>query len=131
HWAFRRLIEAALGDEEAWADMIDLTPMGLFQEGLGLTRLEAARVVRTQMEPILTAPYGDVRLSSLFMTSAEMMRAAGRGPEIRSARSRINRRLRSRQLQQEAIENRALDQSVTRSGGLLAKQLVYLERYGR
>src|SRR5205823_2675846 len=59
HRFFRRIIEAALGDESAWDEVAArlLRVYGPALGALGLDEAEMARFVRGVMEPMLTRPF--------------------------------------------------------------------------
>ena len=119
HRFFRRTLEAALGDETAWADIAAQLQRAYgpaLREQLGLGDAELESFVRGVMEPLLTRPFGEVSLATL-LTAIQ-----GRVPEAGGA-ARPSWRARLRHLRAQ----RRLHAGVF----LLAKQLMYFERYGK
>ncbi len=135
-WRFlRRTVEGALGDESAWADVADefLASYGpALIAGLGLDRDGLARFSRSIVEPMLTRPFGEVSLGKFLAAWQGNVAAAEGRPTERPTWRRILARLR---------HQRALHVGVAQHGGrgtafdrgtfLLAKQLLYFERYGK
>jgi predicted unusual protein kinase regulating ubiquinone biosynthesis (AarF/ABC1/UbiB family) len=128
-----KLFEAAIGIEDAWDEMAEhfLRIQGAsLQGGLGLTDEESSRLLRNLIEPIITQPVGEVRMSTLFGSSADAIALArGEAPPRKSLRERwrLNRLIAETnrlKIQQGVPEN-----ATQRASFLAAKQLVYLERY--
>ncbi|MCC6847512.1 MAG: AarF/ABC1/UbiB kinase family protein [Deltaproteobacteria bacterium] len=131
----RRTVEGALGDASAWGDVADevLASYGpALIDGLGLDRDSLAAFSRSVVEPMLTRPFGEVSLGKfLAALQGNVAEAEGR-PRERPTWRRILARLR---------RQRAMHVGVARHGGrgtefdrgtfLLAKQLLYFERYGK
>ena len=128
---FRRALQACLGDESAWEEMPslfrELTGMSFLQDGLGMSKEEAGRAVRAGLEPILTGPLGQLDLTVLFAPPPQANGQPGNGHKP----SRTQRWRRMRRAQRMAIDSGQLEHQVNRSGFLLSKQLIYLERYGK
>ena len=133
HRFFRRLLEAALGDETAWADVaaqIQRAYGPALREQLGLGDAELGSFVRSVMEPLLNQRFGAVSIAAL-LTAIQ-----GRMPEAEAAsrlswRARLERLRARRRLHAGILEHGAVGSSFDRGTFLLAKQLVYFERYGK
>ena len=143
---FRRTVEGAMGDETAWADvfahMKAIYGPGL-QDQLGLTDEQATALVRMQVEPIFSRPFGEIRLTDLLATTESLAQKARetepsgsdgvaegpsgrRGPQAAVGLWRSERRRR-----RELLESGAHGTSFDRGMFLLGKQLVYFDRYGK
>lgn len=135
HLLMRKLVEASLGDEEAWdtitAAIIRINGVTL-KEGIGLTDEEIGKVVRSMMEPILTKPLKDVSMSSIFAGPDEAMRIA-RGYALgkKTLRQRIKTIQNTARANRLALKQGYHEEAFQRSNFLSSKQLIYLERYGR
>ena len=133
HRFFRRMLEAALGDETAWADLAAQLQRAYgpaLREQLGLGDAELESFVRGVMEPLLTRPFGEVSLATLLSA------VQGRVPEAAGAprpswRARLRRLRAQRRLHAGVFEHGAVGSSFDRGTFLLAKQLMYFERYGK
>ncbi|MCC7077907.1 MAG: AarF/ABC1/UbiB kinase family protein [Acidimicrobiia bacterium] len=132
---FRSLVRAALGDEDAWEHVVAGLSRAFgttLQEAMGLTDVEVGEFMRAHLEPILTHPFGEVSLSTLLLGPGEVHEpAAGTMPGEASWRKtlvrwRYNRRYRRAGLRPvDGLDE--FDKGVF----LLAKQLLYFERYGK
>ena len=117
HEHLRSIIAAALGDEAAWDRVTTrvVEQIGpLIEARLGLTQDEIPAFVRNLIEPLLTQPFGDVQLSSLFLGPD----GAETGPGFRPAKGAGG------SVPEGSIE-------FDRGMFLMAKQLLYFERYGK
>ena len=135
HLMLRRLAEAALGDESGWDDIADhvlrLAPGAEAGTDLfGFTKDEITTLVRAQIEPILTRPFGEVGLSSLMMDQNTVREVVGREPMPPTKAARRERRKQMREWGRAMLEKDLLEQDWYRANFLLGKQLLYLERYG-
>ena len=118
HEHLRSIIAAALGDEEAWTRVIarvsqQIGPLIESRMGIGHDQLPV--FVRGIIEPLLTKPFGEVQLSSLFIgpDGAEQSGLGFvRGPKGEAAPD---------------LGGIEFDRGMF----LLAKQLLYFERYGK
>jgi predicted unusual protein kinase regulating ubiquinone biosynthesis (AarF/ABC1/UbiB family) len=132
---FRSIVEASLGDESAWdyiADSVMRAQGSLMQEGYGISRDELREMTRQFMEPILTRPMSEVSMAALFMNPEK---AAELNSGIAAPKRTLIERWRWNRQQARAIRI-ALDDGLFESEFqrwtfLAAKQLLYLERYGR
>ncbi len=114
----RSIIRAALGDEEAWADVTDriTDQIGpLIKHRLGVDDDQLAPLIRSVLEPLFTKPFGEVQLSTLLLGPDELGGGAALGgagappPDL------------------PGMDPAAFDRDML----LLTKQLLYFERYGQ
>jgi len=115
---FRSIIRAALGDEDAWADVTEritaeIGPM--IKHRFGITDEQIAPMIRAVLEPMFTRPFGEVKLSTLLL-----------GPEQMTGTATATQAGASDELPPE-LDPAAFDRSML----LLTKQLLYFERYGQ
>jgi predicted unusual protein kinase regulating ubiquinone biosynthesis (AarF/ABC1/UbiB family) len=135
HRFLRRTIEGALGDPTAWrdiaADMFANYGPAL-REGLGMDEAALALFTRSIVEPMLTRPFGEVSLASFLAAwQGNVAAAEGRAPEHRTWRERLARLRRQRALHVGVAAHGGRGTSFERGTFLLAKQLLYFERYGK
>jgi hypothetical protein len=97
-----------------------------------MTDDELTGFIRSIMEPVLTRPFGEVSLAGIMQAiQLEVAKAQGIEAHTRSVRA-IWHRLRSqRRIRRLADESGGLMSEFDRGTFLLAKQLMYFERYGR
>ena len=131
---FRRLCEASVGVEEAWADiaelMIEVNGPGLY--ALGLTDEQIHSFARATFEPVLTQPLREVSMAELMMNGDDVVhKATGERPSRRSLKDRWRLMRDAASAYRAAAANRVFEEPSMRMGFLSMKQLVYLERYGR
>jgi hypothetical protein len=100
---------------------------------LGLTEEQVGRMVRSMMEPVLTLPLRDVSMATLFTGSTEevMQIATGEDAPPRTLRRRLETMRIASRAYRLAMRERVYERPTSRANFLAAKQLVYLERYGR
>ncbi len=133
HILLELLLQATLGAEGCWenlsAHVVKSRPD--MSETLGLNDEQITRMVRAMMEPVLTEPVGQIRMSSLFASSDEAMAMATgeAAPPKRSLAEQWKALRRRRAHNRSRIRLGALDVELQRSTFLAAKQLVYLEHY--
>lgn len=133
----RDLIRASLGDEAVWDSVAShlVTTFGTgLQTALGLGDDEVKRMVRDQIEPLLTKPFGEVSLSALLVGPAEAasgLDTGDRGSSARATLARWKQNRRFRGITPEMSDLRGEAATFDRGVFLLAKQLLYFERYGR
>jgi hypothetical protein len=135
HEFFLRLLEAALGDESAWADVTaHLTAVygRAIQVGLGLDDDQLAVFLRNLVEPALTRPFGEVSLYGLLQAPLTQA-AVARGAEAHQhSVGQIVKRVRNnRRMRRIAERSGGIMSDFTRGAFLLTKQLMYFERYGK
>ena len=135
HRFFLALLAAAMGNEAAWPvvtrHITDVygPAIGI---AVGLSGDDLTAFVRSIFEPALTRPIGEVSLAGVMQAiQQQMARAQGIEAHGRSVRA-IVRRLRSqRRVRRMADQAGGLMSDFDRATFLLAKQLMYFERYGR
>ena len=114
----RAIIRAALGDEDAWDEVTDriTAQIGpLITHRLGVPPDQLAPLIRSVLEPLFTKPFGEVRLSTLLLGPEEL---AGGGASLAGAGGDVD---------VPGLDPTAFDRDML----LLAKQLLYFERYGQ
>ncbi|HVA07795.1 MAG TPA: AarF/UbiB family protein [Acidimicrobiales bacterium] len=135
HRFFISLLAAAMGDEAAWTvvtgHIID-TYGPAIGVAVGMTDEELTGFIRSIMEPALTRPFGEVSLASIMQTiQLEVAKAQGIEAHTRSIRAIVHRLQSQRRIRRMADESGGLMSEFDRGTFLLAKQLMYFERYGR
>ena len=135
HRFFLSILSAAMGNEEAWTDVtgyITRTYGPAIGEAVGLSGPELTAFVRTIFEAALTRPFGEVSLAGLMQTiQLQVAKAQGIEAHTRSVRAILHRLRSQRRLRRMADESGGLMSEFDRGTFLLAKQLMYFERYGR
>ncbi len=131
----RRTVEGALGDASAWTDIADefLANYGpALIAGLGMNRDELAQFSRSVVEPMLTRPFGEVSLGKFLAAwQGNVAAAEGRPYEPPTWRQVFRRLRRQRALHVGVAAHGGRGTSFDRGTFLLAKQLLYFERYGK
>jgi predicted unusual protein kinase regulating ubiquinone biosynthesis (AarF/ABC1/UbiB family) len=135
HLFFRKIIEASLGEESAWAEVTDFFVRiygSAVSDALGVEGDELVAMVRTLMEPILTKPFGEISLAELIQGPRRQAEKA-RGIEARkmTVRGIWRRFAEQRRIRAKALEHGGLNSDFDRQAFLLSKQLMYFERYGK
>ncbi len=135
HQFFRRMIEAALGDESAWDDIgrYVLKVYGpAIKEGLQMDDDGVTAFIRMMMEPVLTQPFGQVSLADLMNAPIQKV-AEVRGLEAhdRSLLTLARRIREQRRLRAMLDDHGGYGTDFDRGQFLLSKQLMYFERYGK
>jgi predicted unusual protein kinase regulating ubiquinone biosynthesis (AarF/ABC1/UbiB family) len=135
HRFFRRIIEGSLGDESAWLEIVteirQMVQAGQTdgeRRGPPFTDEELAKLLQAQIQPMMTRPFGEVGLSTIFLTRERAGEVLGRQLEPRRGRPDLRAR---RRIARRIIDDGRLDSDWFRSNFLLAKQLLYVEGYGR
>ncbi len=135
HRFFVRIIEGALGDEDAWDDVsahLVKTYGPAIRDSLGLDDEHLSDFVRSLIEPVLTRPFGEVSLAALLTApQTQMARARGQQAHEGTVRSVISKLRAQRRLRRITEEYGGMDSEFDRGTFLLAKQLMYFERYGK
>jgi aarF domain-containing kinase len=135
HLFFLRLLDAVLGDEDAWPDItahLTKTYGRAIQEGLGLDDEQLTAFIRSLIEPTLTRPFGEVSLAALLEApQVQAARAEGAHAHERTLRSVVRRVRAQRRMRRIADEAGGLMSDFDRGTFLLGKQLMYFERYGK
>jgi ubiquinone biosynthesis protein len=131
----RRTVEGALGDASAWNDIAAefLANYGpALTEGLGMDQSALARFSQSIVEPMLTRPFGEVSLGKFLAAwQGNVAAAEGRPVERPTWRQRLARLRRQRELHLGIARHGGRGTSFDRGTFLLAKQLLYFERYGK
>jgi predicted unusual protein kinase regulating ubiquinone biosynthesis (AarF/ABC1/UbiB family) len=135
HQFFRRLIEAALGDEAAWPALARHTRRvygPVLEQQLGMDDDQLEAFMRATLGPVLTQPFGQVSLADLLSAPQQKV-AEAKGLEAeRLSIGAIYRRFREQRRVRAAAEAHGVyDSDFDRGIFLLSKQLMYFERYGR
>jgi predicted unusual protein kinase regulating ubiquinone biosynthesis (AarF/ABC1/UbiB family) len=136
HRFFRRTLEAALGEPSAWAEVAAQLQRAYgpaLRDQLGLGETELAALVREVMEPLLTQPFGEASLGLLLGAVQGKLAPPGGPARMRgtSWQSRLRRLREQRRLHAGIHAHGAVGSSFDRGTFLLAKQLMYFERYGK
>jgi predicted unusual protein kinase regulating ubiquinone biosynthesis (AarF/ABC1/UbiB family) len=131
---FRALVRAALGEEDAWDDIVAHTKksQGPLIEVMGYTDEQFRDIAKVYIEPVLTRPLREVSMAAMFMSPEKVMEVNhGVAVPERNLWQRWQQvRLRARTYRR-SFEADVLNQASQRANFLSAKQLLYLERYGR
>jgi hypothetical protein len=131
----RRTVEGALGDETAWNDIVDdfLRHYGpALIDGLGMDRDAFAQFCRGIVEPMLTQPFGEVSLAKFLAAwQGDVDIANGRAARSLTWREHLARLRRQRAMHVGVVQHGGRGTSFDRGTFLLAKQLLYFERYGK
>ena len=135
HRFFISLLSAGLGNEEAWPvvtkHITDVYGPAI-GEAVGLSGDELTAFVRSIVEPALTRPFGEVSLAGIMQAiQLQMAKAQGIEAHQRSVRAIVRRLRTQRRVRRMADEAGGLMSEFDRGTFLLAKQLMYFERYGR
>ncbi|MCX7620998.1 MAG: AarF/ABC1/UbiB kinase family protein [Acidimicrobiales bacterium] len=131
---FRRLVEGALGDETAWAEVWEHTRAiygPAMQQSLGLSDDQMVQFVRMQVEPLFHRPFGEINVADLIVNN-ENVSAKIETP--RESASQLNTFELWRSERRRVRAQRKLgvgDSKFDRGMFLLGKQLVYFDRYGK
>src|SRR5215472_15507069 len=134
HRFFISLLAAAMGNEDAWPvvtkHITDVYGPAI-GVAVGMSDEELTVFLRSIVEPALTRPFGEVSLAGIMQTiQLQMAKAQGVEAHRRSVRA-IMRRLRTqRRVRRMADQSGGLMSDFDRGTFLLAKQLMYFERYG-
>jgi predicted unusual protein kinase regulating ubiquinone biosynthesis (AarF/ABC1/UbiB family) len=134
HRFFISLLSAAMGNEAAWPvvtkHITDVYGPAI-GEAVGLSGDDLTAFFRSVLEPALNRPFGEISLAGIMQTiQLQMAKAQGIEAHQRSVRA-IMRRLRTqRKVRRMADQSGGLMSDFDRGTFLLAKQLMYFERYG-
>ncbi len=135
HRFFISLLSAAMGDEAAWPvvtkHITDVYGPAI-GEAVGLSGDDLTAFFRSVLEPALNRPFGEVSLAGIMQTiQLQMAKAQGVEAQQRSLRAIVRRLRTQRRVRRMADESGGLMSDFDRGTFLLAKQLMYFERYGR
>jgi aarF domain-containing kinase len=135
HRFFLSLLSAAMGNEQAWGDVtgyITRTYGPAIGEAVGMSDEELTVFVRSIFEPALTRPFGEVSLAGLIQAiQLQVAKAQGIEAHARTLGAILHRLRSQRRLRRMADASGGLMSEFDRGTFLLAKQLMYFERYGR
>ena len=130
-WFFRRLIEGALGDDGAWRDVAAHLKLS-YGEGmvdmLGLDDEGFVAFVRSQVEPLLRLPFGEVDLRTMLVGDGA---TDGKRAGARTRREAFANWREERRRQQALMALEGYGGGFDQATFLLSKQLVYFDRYGK
>ena len=135
HKFFVRLLAAVLGEEAAWRDVTDFVIANYgdeLRQAVAMTDDEMALFMRSMIEPLLLRPFGEVSFADMLMTlQVRVAEANGVSWQHRSWKELFRRIRMQRRLHRLAMAGGGLMTEFDRANFLLAKQLMYFERYGR
>jgi len=135
HQFFRRVVEAALGDDDAWhhiAAHAIKTYGPVLEEGLGMSHDDLTQFMKMTLEPLLRAPFGQVSLAEIINApQAKVAEARGIQAERMTLPAILKRFKEQRQVRALAVESGAIESEFERGVFLLTKALMYFERYGK
>lgn len=133
---FRRVVEGAMGDETAWADVWQHAKSiygPALQEQTGMTDEQMAVLVRMQIEPLFQRPFGEIQIMDLMMDPDSggdpMTGAMYDKPPSEMSTFELWRAERKRR--KEQMDSGVRETDFDRGMFLLGKQLVYFDRYGK
>ncbi len=134
HRFFRKVVEAALGDEGAWEEIAAIATKvyGPLISELGMSPDDLVSFMRMMMEPLLTEPFGKVSLVDI-LNAPQRLVAENRGLEAEkmTLRAVLKRFREQRKLRLLAEAEGIVDSEFERGMFLLTKALMYFERYGK
>ena len=135
HLLFRKMIEAALGNDTAWADIASVFKRNygeVIEAALGLDDEGLTAFIKTMIQPVLTQPFGQVSLADLILAPQRAVaEASGIDPADGSIKAKL-RRLNEQRKARKLVETEgAVATEFDRATFLLSKQLMYFERYGK
>jgi predicted unusual protein kinase regulating ubiquinone biosynthesis (AarF/ABC1/UbiB family) len=135
HRFFISLLSAAMGEEAAWPivtkHITDVYGPAI-GEAVGLSGDDLTAFFRSILEPALNRPFGEVSLAGIMQTiQLQMAQAQGVEAHQRSVRAIVRKLRTQRRVRRMADESGGLMSDFDRGTFLLAKQLMYFERYGR
>ncbi|MBV6507716.1 MAG: hypothetical protein JJLCMIEE_00771 [Acidimicrobiales bacterium] len=127
---FRRIVEGSLGDDSAWTDVASYLKDQFGEQmriELGLDDDQMVSMAKASIEPLLARPFGELDLTTLVGGPSELNLSQHDG----SIRAKYQHWRMSQKLQREFRARDGAGNNFDRGMFLLAKQLVYLERYGK
>lgn len=133
---FRRIVEGALGDETAWAEIWKLAESiygPSMQEMLGATDEQMVTLIRMQIEPIFKLPFGEINLTDMLLTADSMGSSLHEeaGTTAAKPKNAFDLWRSERARRKDQLKSGVRDTSFDRGMFLLGKQLVYFDRYGK
>ena len=128
---FRRMIEGALGDAEAWTDVATHVRSqygdGML-DALGVGEEQFTDFVRAQVEPLFHVPFAELDLRTMLIGDGA---ADGKRAGQRTRREAVQNWWAERKRQQALMDTEGYGGGFDQATFLLSKQLVYFERYGK
>jgi predicted unusual protein kinase regulating ubiquinone biosynthesis (AarF/ABC1/UbiB family) len=134
HHFLRQTIAAALGDDAAWADVARELVVAYgpsLEAALGLDEANLADFIREVMHPLLMRPFAEVSLGTFLAAIQGQVGTVRNGPTRAGWRERLRAMRQQRELHAGIVRQGAIGTSFDRGTFLLAKQLLYFERYGK
>jgi len=129
---FRRMLEGVLGDDAAWVDVaahVEASYGNGIRSLLGEPDDETfVAFVRGEVEPMLITPFGEVDLRTMLIGDGAV---DGKRAGARTRREAIANWWQERRRQRVIMDSQGYGGEFDRATFLLAKQLVYFERYGK
>ncbi len=135
HWFLCRMLAAVVGEEAAWKDVTDhliKTYGPAIGEAMGMSDEQLAAFMRSMIEPVLLRPFGEVSFAEMMnATQVQVAEAHGVEFQSRSFLATLKRIRLQRRIHRMATDSGGLMSDFDRGYFLLAKQLMYFERYGK
>lgn len=129
---FRLILEGSLGDESAWPEVaghIEASYGSGIRQMLPSTDDDVfVAFVRSQIEPMLVTPFGQVDLRTMLIGDGGV---DGKRAGARTRREAMRNWWEERRRQRILMATEGYGDDFDRATFLLAKQLVYFERYGK
>jgi len=135
HLFFRRIVEAALGDDDAWPDIASHTIKtygAVLEEGLSMDHEQLTMFLKLTLEPLLRAPFGQVSLVDILNAPQQKVaEIRGFQAERMTVGTVLKRFREQRKIRALAEESGVYGSEFERGLFLLTKALMYFERYGK
>ncbi|HEV3227377.1 MAG TPA: AarF/ABC1/UbiB kinase family protein [Acidimicrobiales bacterium] len=128
---FRKMIEGALGDDDAWeavAAHVKATYGVGMMDALGIADDQFTAFVRSQVEPLFHVPFAQLDLRTMLIGDGAV---DGKRPGQRTRRESIANWRAERKRQHAVMNSKGYGSGFDQATFLLSKQLVYFERYGK
>jgi hypothetical protein len=134
HAFFRRMLEGALGDDTAWGELVALLEEiygPVLHQSMGVTSDALPELFRTVMGPSLTTPFGELSMADAISNLGpdSPLFNPDSGPS-RGPIERFQGLAKNRQLRRTMNDTGANDTSFNHGMMLLAKQMMFFDRYG-
>jgi predicted unusual protein kinase regulating ubiquinone biosynthesis (AarF/ABC1/UbiB family) len=134
HRFFRAMVEAALGDDDAWGEIAHHVShtYGEVMASMGMSEAELVTFIRATLEPLLKAPFGQVKLSEIINApQKKMQELTDIEPQKLSVPAILKRFREQRKVRKLAAQTGVIASDFERGLFLLTKALMYFERYGK
>ena len=130
-----RLLEAVLGDLDAWRDVTTYFVESYgeqLRDVMGMDDEQLALFMRSMIEPVLLRPFGEFSLGEMIV-AAQARAAEAYGVELKrqGVLGTLQRLRVERRIHRAAMAGGGLQSEFDRANFLLGKQLMYFERYGK